>query len=122
MRPSWAPHHYSPANVFGRLCKIIENVEHKIIEKKHTWPINTQKNLSLWSVYVGASSERQPSFCFIFYVLKGMPQYIRNYIRKCYYKIISHVSTVKECDYRSATLALIRSFAFVRTVLKYVYV
>ena len=36
-------------------------------------------------------------------------------------KDISHVSTVKECNYRSVALALIRSFAVVRAVLTYVY-
>ena len=39
-------------------------------------------------------------------------------------KDISHVSTVKECNYRSVALALasIRSFAVGRAVLTYVYI
>ena len=36
-------------------------------------------------------------------------------------KDISHVSTVKKCDYRSVALASIRSFAVVRTELTYMY-
>ena len=34
---------------------------------------------------------------------------------------MSHVSTVKECDYRSIALVLFRSFAVVCAVLTYMY-
>ena len=44
-------------------------------------------------------------------IIKGMSQYIR--IVTVTIKIISHVSTVKECDYRTVALASIQSFAAV---------
>ena len=54
-----------------------------------------------------------------------MARYIRNYNylgNVTIKKDISHVTSVKECDYRSVALASIRSFAVVRMVTTYVWI
>ena len=52
--------------------------------------------------------------------VKGTAQYIKTKFRKFYYKkiIISHVRTIKDCDYMSVALELIRLFVVVPVVLR----
>ena len=86
------------------------------------------RSCGLGQIKQSAAPCSQPCPCAIFPVmhshatLASISQYYKEInLGNVSIKTISHMSRVKECDYRSVALASIRSFAVVHAVLTYVY-